>query len=117
MNPEILVPEVPEVVYDFFTSEEVTLLWKEFVYEATSTEYGNRTHGNPRTYNAGCHGPRCSRAILELNAAARGGSNSRKSQAKFLMIDAFVLEYQRRKLISDQWILNGQEVRHELEPS
>lgn len=62
------------------------LLWHDVVAEVCDSDYSGRTHGNRRTYDAGCHGPKCSKAAREHG---RRRSSARPSE-KYQFIDPVV---------------------------
>lgn len=59
----------PQLAPELFPAVELEIdletLWKALCKEILDREYVNRTHGNRRTYDAGCHGPACSKASRE----------------------------------------------------
>lgn len=74
---------------DGLTMEKATLLgidlldtWHEICVEVCDTEYAGRTHGSRRTYDAGCHGPKCSKGSREYGR--RRTSTNPSEKYKFL---------------------------------
>lgn len=47
------------------TTAELAELWQKIVVELMNSDYVGRTHGNRRTYDAGCKGPICGKAVRE----------------------------------------------------
>lgn len=53
-------PDLPTGVdVDYFKPEELQKLWNDIILELLDDEYKGRTHGNAKTYYAGCKGPYC----------------------------------------------------------
>lgn len=42
-------------------------VWLEVMEELTEYKYRNRTHHNPKTYNVGCRGPLCRKALRDYS--------------------------------------------------
>lgn len=64
-------------------------LWDEICREVCDAEYANRTHGNRRTYDAGCKGPKCSKAQREHGRRRTSTNPSEKYQYLDPIIDAW----------------------------
>lgn len=47
------------------TDSELAELWHKLIVELLDTDYIGRTHHNRRTYDAGCKGPLCGKAVRE----------------------------------------------------
>lgn len=52
----------PELIPASELEINLETVWKALCQEILDRKYANRTHGNRRTYDAGCHGPACSKA-------------------------------------------------------
>lgn len=60
------LPKLPkELAGHSMTLDELAELWQKIIVELMDTEYMGRTHGNRRTYDAGCKGPICGKAVRE----------------------------------------------------
>lgn len=60
------IPELPKSLHDHSMSAgDLSSLWQSVIVELMDPEYTGRTHGNRRTYDAGCKGPACSKASRE----------------------------------------------------
>lgn len=53
-------------------------LWFELCMELADIKLMGRTHGNRRTYDAGCSGPMCGRAVREYARRRSSGSATGK---------------------------------------
>jgi hypothetical protein len=83
------VPQLPSHLSDHSLSEtELAKLWHDIVVELLDEKYANRTHGNRRTYDAGCHKPLCSKGLREH---ARRRNNTSPNE-KYKYVDA-IIEY------------------------
>lgn len=61
-----MYPKLPEELKGHsFTQEELRILWQKLVHELLDADYNGRTHHNRRTYDAGCKGPLCGKAMRE----------------------------------------------------
>lgn len=61
-----MIPQTPvEVPEDALTVAELGELWHQICVELMDEKYAGRTHGNRRTYDAGCLGPACKKAARE----------------------------------------------------
>jgi len=79
----MIAPDVPMSLIDHgLTERELSELWNGLIMELLDEEYSNRTH-NKRTYDAGCRGPLCRKAVRE--AARRRNRNA--VAEKYLFID------------------------------
>lgn len=81
-------PELPESLKGTLSKEELDQLWVALLEEIADTEFAGRKHNNRRTYDAGCGGPMCRKAVRE-HARRR---NSTNASNRYATIDA-VLEY------------------------
>jgi len=82
------VPSLPESLIDHgMTEVELADLWHDLIVELLDNEYVTRTH-NKRTYDAGCRGPLCRKAVRE--AGRRRFQNT--VHEKYLFVDP-ILEY------------------------
>lgn len=77
-------PRIPVSVGEHgLTDEELAELWHKLIVELLNEEFVNRTHQNRRTYDAGCKGPLCSKAVRE-HARRRNRTNSPNERYKFI---------------------------------
>lgn len=60
-----MIPPVPLDCVDKLTAPELEELWRELVVELMADRFAGRTHGNRRTYDAGCTGPMCRKDVRE----------------------------------------------------
>lgn len=61
-----MIPKMPlGVPADALTDSELSDLWHQICVELMDEKYLGRTHGNRRTYDAGCLGPACKKAARE----------------------------------------------------
>ncbi len=61
-----MIPEIPAgVPLEALDATELGELWHQICVELMDEKYAGRTHGNRRTYDAGCLGPACKRAARE----------------------------------------------------
>lgn len=83
-------PEVPDFLkYHPFTDEELSELWTEICREVLSQDYIRRTHGNSRTYDAGCRGPKCMKGNRERARRRRGSPVA----DRYVFLDALIDEW------------------------
>lgn len=68
-------------------SPELEQLWHDILLELTDKRFVNRTHGNPRTAEAGCSGPICRKGRREFSRRRRGNS---RPQTRFLLLDPII---------------------------
>lgn len=80
-------------------NDELCLLWKSLIFEIMDADYQSRTHGNRRTYDAGCRGPMCGKSVREHG---RRRSPDAKSAARYVWIDQ-IIEFWRP--IAEQMIM------------
>ena len=70
----------PQLAPDLYPDSELEIdleaVWKALCTEILDRKYAGRTHGNRRTYDAGCHGPACSKASREYVRRRSGNSAS-----------------------------------------
>jgi len=73
------VPAVPEHLGDHeLEDSELAELWHSLCVELLDEEFSRRTHGSPRTYDAGCRGPMCTKGMrLRARRRTTGGANER----------------------------------------
>lgn len=81
-------PPLPESFDGKLTHVELEELWGTLLKELANPLWFNRKHHNRRTYDAGCQGPMCTKAVREY-ARRRNRTNPSERYAK---IDA-VLEF------------------------
>lgn len=85
------VPDVPFDLRDHgLGNDELAELWQKLVVELLDTRFSGRTHCNRRTYDAGCRGPLCGKAVREHGRRR----NQTTPNEKYRYIDA-ILEYWR----------------------
>lgn len=72
MYPPVAVELIPPSELEINLEE----VWKALCKEILDREFITRTHGNRRTYDAGCHGPACSRASRERVRRRSGNTAS-----------------------------------------
>ena len=61
MYPELAAQLIPDSELEI----DLEALWKTLCKEILDRKYVSRTHGNRRTYDAGCRGPACAKASRE----------------------------------------------------
>ncbi len=84
-----MMPRLPVDLADGeIYGEELADLWKALIIELMDEDYIGRRHENRRTYDAGCHGPMCRKAIREHG---RRRASTQPSE-KYATLDA-ILEY------------------------
>lgn len=84
-----MIPRLPEELTDCdLLDVELVELWNELVKELLDAEYVGRRHENRRTYDAGCHGPMCRKAVREHGRRRA----STKPNERYKTIDA-VLDF------------------------
>ncbi len=84
-----MMPTLPEDLRDGeIYGEELVNLWKALIIELMDEDYIGRRHENRRTYDAGCHGPMCRKAIREHG---RRRASTQPSE-KYATLDA-ILDY------------------------
>lgn len=72
MNIDLIMPDVPRAIFDV-AQEDADLsynmrceeLWSEVVSEVLDHSYIKRSHHNVGTYDQGCRGPLCRKALRE----------------------------------------------------
>lgn len=59
-------PEPPrEEMLGMMDESEISQLWTDLIHELMDDTYAGRVHGNRRTYDAGCKGPLCTKAVRD----------------------------------------------------
>jgi hypothetical protein len=82
-----MYPQLEPTLYpDTELEINLEVLWKTLCQEILDRKYANRTHGHRRTYDAGCHGPACSRASRD-HVRRRSGNGASEY---YLAYDAIV---------------------------
>lgn len=81
-------PELPAALDGKINADDLNQLWNALLVELADPIWFNRKHYNRRTYDAGCQGPMCTKAVRE-HARQRNQTNPSERYAK---IDA-VLEH------------------------
>lgn len=76
----------------------LNIVWIEIAREYNSGLYGNRTHGNERTYNEGCRGPVCRLGAREANRARK----NQVATGRYVWLDKVIAEYDRVMLQIDR---------------
>jgi hypothetical protein len=64
-------------------------VWQAVCRELVDPDYKNRSHHNPKTYNVGCRGPLCRKAIRDY--AGRRGNTSTKS--RYALVNPLLMFY------------------------
>jgi hypothetical protein len=82
MYPQLDPALIPETDLEI----DLEAVWQALCKEILDRKYANRTHGNRRTYDAGCHGPACSRASRD-HVRRRSGNGASEY---YLAYDAIV---------------------------
>lgn len=85
-------PTLPDgLTADQANGLEISLghLWLSICEEVCDIEYVNRTHGSRRTYDAGCHGPKCSKGQREHGRRRTSTNPSEKYKYLDPVIDAW----------------------------
>lgn len=77
---------IPE---DLMTDTELSELWHQICVEVMDEKYAGRTHGNRRTYDAGCQGPICKKASREHGRRRISAAPSAKYQHLDLIIEVW----------------------------
>lgn len=82
-------PNVPEEIAGdhWMTDGELAELWHDLVVELLNPEFSNRTHNNRRTYDAGCKGPLCRKALREYARRRSTSSVNEKYRYVDLILD------------------------------
>ena len=93
------MPEVPDEIFalaaeepDSSYGERCAELWQEVMDEVRDTTYGKRAHHNVGTYDQGCRGPLCRKALREHPRRRRSGEVSTLMLREERIYDP-VLEY------------------------
>lgn len=79
-----MIPDLPVDLGDHgMTDDDLAVLWNQMIMEMLDARYAGRTHGNRRTYDAGCGGPLCSKATREYGRR-RAKSSTPSEKYKFI---------------------------------
>jgi hypothetical protein len=87
-----MMPAVPKDCEDKLTDIELGELWHQLCVELLDTQYAGRTHGHRRTYDAGCQGPMCKKAMREHGRRRSTATPSEKYRYLDLIIEAWFVE-------------------------
>lgn len=81
-------PVLPSALSDhLLDNQDLSDLWRELIVEILDADYQSRTHGNRRTYDVGCHGPMCSKAVREHGRKRTGTEPSERYKQLDPIID------------------------------
>lgn len=80
------------------TDVELAKLWSDLIRELMNPNLSGRTHGNRRTYDAGCQGPLCMKAVRE-NARRR---REHGTSEKYLFVDQILAFWYPRAAMAIQ---------------
>lgn len=59
-------PQPPdEAMLGPMEDSEIAQLWTDLIQELMDERYAGRVHGNRRTYDSGCKGPLCTKAVRD----------------------------------------------------
>lgn len=72
LEPDYALPEIPQEIFSLAGDEPdlsyhttCAELWAEILTEVCDPEYRSRSHHNVGTYDVGCRGPLCRKALRE----------------------------------------------------
>lgn len=84
------LPTIPYEAADHDLSvAELSNLWHLLCVELMDKKFGGRTHGNRRTYDAGCAGPLCRKAVREHGRRRNKTNPSDRYRCVDLILDAW----------------------------
>lgn len=91
----------PTIPYDLLCNDELMKsvdlesVWRDVCEELTDPPYRNRSHHNPKTYNVGCRGPLCRKAIRDYMRRDRVNSST---QSRYALVNPLLMFYMKEAL-------------------
>lgn len=88
-------PDVPDEICDPEWTpgcDALEELWGAILRELTDDKFSGRTHGNRRTYDAGCTGPMCKKSVREFARRRHGTGASNRYRYLDPVIELFAHE-------------------------